>query len=70
MQTHIHTNDQLWSVEDVSQYLRVPARTVRHWAGAKVLRGRKYGKLWKFIPPEVVASARRLGREKGGPHAQ
>lgn len=66
MQICFAASDHSWSVREVSQCLRVPERTVRHWASTGVLRARKFGKLWKFCQPEVHASARRLGRNCKG----
>ena len=70
MQERSYFSGQLWSVQQVSLFLAVPERTVRYWASTEVLRGCKFGKLWRFGPPEVEVSARRLGRKDshGGRH--
>jgi hypothetical protein len=73
MQMRCCSGEQLLSVHQVSQFLSVPERTVRHWAATQVLSARKVGKPWWFRWRDVAASEHRLSRtlnvSPGGCHA-
>lgn len=48
--------DRLWTVEDVSDYLAVPVRTVYAWRSAGTgPPGRRVGKRLRYRPQDVVA---------------
>lgn len=49
------------SVENVSKYLGIPARTIRDWASSGKLPAYKQGKLWKFNRREIE----RIAAERG-----
>jgi excisionase family DNA binding protein len=56
-------DNDLLSIRDVSQKLKVPERTLRHWVRNRVIAGFKLGKKkWVFRAVDVERSARRLGR--------
>lgn len=57
----------LLCIHDVSEKLKVPERTVRHWARTRVLPGFKVGKKkWGFRAADVERSEPRLGRFPAG----
>ena len=43
-------NDELWTVEDASRYLKVSTKIVRREAAAGRLPARKIGREWRFAP--------------------
>lgn len=48
--------DRLWSVQDVSEYLAVPVRTVYGWRSAGTgPPARRVGKRLRYRPQDVVA---------------
>lgn len=48
--------DRLWTVEDVSEYLAVPVRTVYAWRSAGTgPPGRRVGKRLRYRAQDVVA---------------
>ncbi len=60
-------DSDLLCIHDVSVKLKVPERTVRHWARTRVIPGFKVGKKkWAFRAADVERSERRLGRAAAG----
>ena len=57
----------LLCIQEVSEKLKVPERTVRYWARNRVIAGFKVGKKkWAFRAADVERSERRLGRGCAG----
>jgi len=69
----IHTDEPLWTLEEVAAYLRVSERTIRRWVRLEVIPCVRFGapdsdshrprKLVRFEPGVV----RRWASGKGGP---
>ncbi len=49
------SKNQVLTIKEVSHYLRIPASTVYDLARAGKIKGRKFGKHWRFLE-EVIAS--------------
>jgi excisionase family DNA binding protein len=45
---HITNNEQLWTVDDVAQYLQLQPETIRALARRGELPALKIGKVWRF----------------------
>jgi hypothetical protein len=58
----------LYTVREAADILRLPIRTVQQYAPQ--LGGKKFGRVWRFLP-EVVERARREGiRGRGRPRGR
>jgi excisionase family DNA binding protein len=47
------SNETLWTIDDVSDYLRVPARLVRYWVRSSDIPHIRLGRQLRFIPDAV-----------------
>ena len=50
-------DEQLWTYEDVAEYLRISWKTVRRWAGEGRLPVVRVGSLYRFEPDAIKAWA-------------
>ena len=58
----------LYTVRETADILRLPIRTIQYYAPQ--LGGKKFGRVWRFLP-EVVERVRREGiRRRGRPRGQ
>ncbi|NAS21571.1 helix-turn-helix domain-containing protein [Herbidospora galbida] len=52
-------NDRLWSVDDLADFLGVPAGTIYQWRTRRTgPPGRKIGRHLKYLPEDVYAWVR------------
>ena len=47
--------EELLTSEEVAELLKIQPYTVREWAKAGKLKGRKYGRMWRFNRAAVQA---------------
>ncbi|MCT9929573.1 helix-turn-helix domain-containing protein [Planotetraspora sp. A-T 1434] len=53
------TTSRLWTVEDVAEFLGVPAGTLYQWRTRKIgPTGHRIGKHLRYLPEDVVAWVR------------
>jgi excisionase family DNA binding protein len=60
-QQRMLNNDQLWTVEDVAQYLQLQPETIRSMARRGELPALKIGKVWRFQKLAIYNMIIKLG---------
>jgi excisionase family DNA binding protein len=56
------TRDDVMTVADVAVLLELKPYTVKEYARRGILPGRKLGRTWRFLRPELEDAIRRLPR--------
>ena len=59
------TRDDVLTADDVAALLELKPYTVKEYARRGILPGRKLGRTWRFLRPELEEAIRHLPRVRG-----